>query len=108
MGSGIEQELVRKHVELAYWRRREETRLLQLAKIKWGVEGDQNSKFFHAHLAYKRNKIVMEMRLQDGTYLRSPEEIHLGVVNYFSDFLQKEVHENSPDLGHLISPVITV
>jgi len=61
----IEQELVLKNMELANWRRREETRLAQMAKVKWCAEGDQNSSFFHAYLFYKSKKRVTEMRLQD-------------------------------------------
>ncbi|KAF5472311.1 hypothetical protein F2P56_009038 [Juglans regia] len=106
--SGIEQDLVSKNMELASWRRREEIRLAQLAKIKWRAEGDQNSSFFHAILSFKRKKRVLDMRLQDGTYLGSPEEIYLSAVNYFSNFLQCESHDSLPDLSHIISAVISL
>jgi len=40
--------------------------------------------------------------------LRSPEEIHLSAVNYFSNFLLKEGQDSLPDLSHIISSVITL
>ncbi|XP_035542106.1 uncharacterized protein LOC108997796 [Juglans regia] len=57
-----ERDLLISAAELDIWIRREDTRLSQMAKIKWQMEGDRNTKFFHACLANKRRKRVMDMR----------------------------------------------
>ncbi|KAF5468243.1 hypothetical protein F2P56_012410 [Juglans regia] len=45
--------------ELDIWLRHEDTRLVQMSKLKWQMEGDRNTKFFHACLANKRRKRVV-------------------------------------------------
>lgn len=78
-----------------------------MAKLKWTVDGDQNSKFFHACLATKRRKRVLEMRSNEVIYA-SPESIHHGAVDYFSSFLQGELPIENPNLEGLIDLVISV
>ncbi|XP_035546509.1 uncharacterized protein LOC118348589 [Juglans regia] len=57
----IERELVRCSNELSSWRRREDIRLAQMAKIKWRMDGDRNSKFFHVWLSNKRSNPAREV-----------------------------------------------
>ncbi|KAF5475128.1 hypothetical protein F2P56_006969, partial [Juglans regia] len=103
----VERELVRYSTKFYTWRRREDIRLAHMAKIKWRMEGDRNSKFFHVWLSNKRHRKIHKLRTTDGVEFNSPEEIHLGAVEYFSEFLQRS---NQPrelsDLTNLISPVI--
>ncbi|XP_042974822.1 uncharacterized protein LOC122306457 [Carya illinoinensis] len=78
-----------------------------MAKLKWKMEGDRNTKFFHVCLASKRNKKIQEMRTLNGVEYSSPEDIHQGAVNYFSGFLQNTNQSRElPDLSYLISQVI--
>ncbi|XP_041009336.1 uncharacterized protein LOC121253382 [Juglans microcarpa x Juglans regia] len=84
----VERELVRYSTELSTWRRREDIRLAQMAKIKWRMEGDRNSKFFHVWLSNKRHRKIHKLRTTDGLEFNSPEEIHLGAEENFSEFLQ--------------------
>ncbi|XP_035540216.1 uncharacterized protein LOC118344205 [Juglans regia] len=93
--------------ELSSWRRREDIRLAQMEKLKWKVEGDRNSKLFHACLANKRRKRISGMRAADGIVFESPEAIHQGTIEYFSSFLQADPLRVLPDLSYLISPVIS-
>ncbi|XP_042950247.1 uncharacterized protein LOC122282354 [Carya illinoinensis] len=103
----VERELVSSTVDLSSWRRREDTRLAQMAKLKWKMEGDRNTKFFHVCLASKRNKRIQEMRPLNGVEYSSLEDIHQGAINYFSGFLQNTNQSRElPDLSYLISPVI--
>ncbi|KAF5477571.1 hypothetical protein F2P56_004196 [Juglans regia] len=83
----IERELVRCSNESSSWRRREDIRLAQMAKIK-------------------RRKIH-KLRTSNGMESNSPEEIHLGAVDYFSEFLHRSnPAREMPDLTSLISSVI--
>ncbi|KAF5445223.1 hypothetical protein F2P56_034289 [Juglans regia] len=103
----IERELVRSSNELSSWRLREDIRLAQMAKIKWRMDGDRNTKFFHVWLSNKKHRKIHQLRTSNGLAFNSPEAIHLGAVDYFSDFLQRSnpVRE-VPDLSSLISSVI--
>ena len=40
--------------------------LIQKARIKWDVEGDENSKFFHGIINYKRKSQMINGILHDG------------------------------------------
>ncbi|KAF5471922.1 hypothetical protein F2P56_008681 [Juglans regia] len=62
----VERVLVRYSTELSSWRRREDIRLAQMAKIKWRMEGDWNSKFFHVWLSNKRRRKIPKLRTTDG------------------------------------------
>ncbi|KAF5458831.1 hypothetical protein F2P56_022832 [Juglans regia] len=103
----VERELVRYSTELSTWRQREDMRLAQMAKIKWRMEGDRNSKFFNVWLSIKRHRKIHKLRTTDGLEFNSPEEIHLGAIEYFLEFLQRSNQPRDlPDLTNLISPVI--
>ncbi|XP_041011324.1 uncharacterized protein LOC121255103 [Juglans microcarpa x Juglans regia] len=52
----LDRELQVANVKLATWWRRGEIQLNQMAKLKWAVDSDQSSKFFHDCLAMKRRK----------------------------------------------------
>lgn len=80
---------------------------MQQAKHKWMDEGEQNTKYFHAVIAQRRRNDKMEnMRLPDGRFLASPEEIHEESVSYFEWFLMEEENLDLPNLSHLISSVV--
>ncbi|XP_035544611.1 uncharacterized protein LOC118348001 [Juglans regia] len=82
---------------------REESRLAQLAKNKWLKEGDQNSKFFHAVVSQRRHgSVISQMRLADGTMLDSAEKVHLGAVEYFTNFLTDMPQVVHADLSPLV------
>ncbi|KAF5480776.1 hypothetical protein F2P56_001492, partial [Juglans regia] len=102
-----ERDLIVASADLDNWLCREDTRLAQMAKLKWHMEGDRNTKFFHACLANKRCKKVMYMRSSNGMVFNSPEGIHQGAVDYFSSFLQGSQISLLPDLSTLISPIIS-
>ncbi|KAG2725801.1 hypothetical protein I3760_01G083600 [Carya illinoinensis] len=101
----LDRDLRMANAELTTWRRREEIRLSQMAKVKWSTNGDLNTRFFHACLALKRSKRVLSMRSNDAVF-ESPESIHQGAVDYFSSFLQGEPHAEQPNFDGLIDLVI--
>ncbi|XP_041001624.1 uncharacterized protein LOC121247322 [Juglans microcarpa x Juglans regia] len=76
-----------------------------MAKLKWKLEGDCNSKFFHACFANKGRKRVLEMRL-NGVVHESLESIHQGAVEFFQNSLQGEPTMEQPSLEGLIDLVI--
>ncbi|KAF5459741.1 hypothetical protein F2P56_019662 [Juglans regia] len=102
----LERELHMVCSDLASWWRWEEIRLAQMAKLKWKVDGDRNSKFFHACLANKRRKRVLEMRSNVVVY-ETLKSIHQGAVEYFSSFLQGEPSVEPPRLDQYIDSIIS-
>nr|GFC52209.1 putative RNA-directed DNA polymerase, eukaryota, reverse transcriptase zinc-binding domain protein [Tanacetum cinerariifolium] len=49
--------------------------LLQKAHIKWDVEGDENSKFFHRLINQKRRNQMINGLMVDGTWIMDPKLI---------------------------------
>ncbi|XP_042987468.1 uncharacterized protein LOC122315558 [Carya illinoinensis] len=92
--------------DLATWRHWEEVRLAQMAKLKWKMEGDRNTKFFLACLTNKRRKRVLHMQ-SNGVVFETPESIHQGAIEYFTSFLHGEPPIEQPSLEDYIAPVIS-
>ncbi|GJU19176.1 RNA-directed DNA polymerase, eukaryota [Tanacetum coccineum] len=46
--------------------------MAQKAKVKWAIEGDENSKFYHGILNKKRNQLNIRGFLADGTWTDDP------------------------------------
>ncbi|XP_042939487.1 uncharacterized protein LOC122274516 [Carya illinoinensis] len=103
----VELNLLASKMELDTWIHCEEIRLAQCAKVRWWNHGDKNSRYFHAILNKRKQARIMEMSLTNGTTLKTPQEIHDGVVKYFMDFLVQYTSVVLPDLGDLVSNVIS-
>ena len=56
--------------------------IAQKVKAKWGIEGDEDSKFFHGILNRKRRQISIRGILLDGTWVEDPTM----VKGAFQDF----------------------
>ncbi|XP_042974814.1 uncharacterized protein LOC122306449 [Carya illinoinensis] len=93
--------------ELSSWRRREDIRLAQMTKLKGKLEGDRNSKCFHACLGKKEAEAHFWHDSCERGMFESPEAIHQGAVEYFSSFLQANFLRVLPNLSYLISHVIS-
>lgn len=87
---------------------RQEIMACQQSRIKWPKEGDSNTVFFHASLKCKRkNKMIDNMKLEDGRILSSIEEVHMGVVNYFQELLMNSATSMDEEVMSLLNPVIS-
>ncbi|GJV17712.1 RNA-directed DNA polymerase, eukaryota [Tanacetum coccineum] len=53
---------------------------IQKAKIKWAVEGDENSKFFHGMINRKRANLAVKGVMIDGEWVDDPSESGIGGV----------------------------
>ncbi|GJR52816.1 hypothetical protein Tco_1403337 [Tanacetum coccineum] len=54
---------------------KEKMELAQKAKIKWSIEGDENSKYFHGILNKKQNQLVIQEILVDGDWIDDPVKV---------------------------------
>ncbi|GJV53561.1 RNA-directed DNA polymerase, eukaryota [Tanacetum coccineum] len=73
--------------------------LSQKTKIKWAIEGDENSKYFHGVLNKNRNQHNIRGILVDGDWVESPSLVKNELLSYFSNRFDKppefRLHINS-------------
>ncbi|GKB49944.1 RNA-directed DNA polymerase, eukaryota, reverse transcriptase zinc-binding domain protein [Tanacetum coccineum] len=73
--------------------------LSQKTKIKWAIEGDENSKYFHGVLNKNRNQHSIRGILVDGDWVESPSLVKNEFLSYFSNRFDKppefRLHINS-------------
>ncbi|GKE61863.1 RNA-directed DNA polymerase, eukaryota, partial [Tanacetum coccineum] len=60
--------------------------LVQKAKVKWAIEGDENTKFFHGIVNKKRRHLVIKGILIDGEWIDNPTRVKLEFYNHFARF----------------------
>ncbi|GKA13191.1 RNA-directed DNA polymerase, eukaryota [Tanacetum coccineum] len=57
---------------------------MQKAKIQWGVEGDENSKFFHGIINRKRANFAVKGIMIDGEWVDEPNRVKDEFRNHFA------------------------
>ncbi|GJT19406.1 hypothetical protein Tco_0878112 [Tanacetum coccineum] len=63
--------------------------LAQKAKIKWSIEGDENSNFFHGILNKKRNQMNIRGITIDGVWKEQPKNVpNKNFLSHFQDDLK--------------------
>nr|GEX75066.1 RNA-directed DNA polymerase, eukaryota [Tanacetum cinerariifolium] len=62
--------------------------LIQKARIKWDIEGDENSKLFHRIINSKRRTQAIAGILHDGDWITEPPLIKDVFLNYYKDKFQ--------------------
>ena len=73
--------------------------LAQKAKIKWSIEGDENSRFFHGVLNKKRNQINIRGVMVNGVWLENPVDVKQELFNHFRNrFERPSVHRATVDM----------
>ncbi|GKB00225.1 RNA-directed DNA polymerase, eukaryota [Tanacetum coccineum] len=63
----------------------ESIELAQKAKIKWGIEGDENTKYYHKILNRQRNQLAIRGVLIDGTWTESPDLVKNEFFSHFQN-----------------------
>ncbi|XP_060202677.1 uncharacterized protein LOC132631093 [Lycium barbarum] len=73
-------ELIVHHKKVdSYWR--------QKANLKWEVEGDNNTKFFHSVIRDRRSRLHIH-RIQEGEdWIEGEENIATAAINFYQDFI---------------------
>ncbi|KAJ9558860.1 LOW QUALITY PROTEIN: hypothetical protein OSB04_013474 [Centaurea solstitialis] len=59
--------------------------LRQKAKLKWLLEGDDNTKFFHATIKNREKKNALRGLEINGEWVEDPEKVKTHVFNYFKN-----------------------
>ncbi|GJV87160.1 RNA-directed DNA polymerase, eukaryota, partial [Tanacetum coccineum] len=60
------------------------SKLSQKAKVRWAIEGDENSKFFHGIINNKRSQLAIRRTLVDGDWIVDPSMVKYEFLNHFS------------------------
>nr|GEY89976.1 RNA-directed DNA polymerase, eukaryota, reverse transcriptase zinc-binding domain protein [Tanacetum cinerariifolium] len=66
----------------------------QKAKIKWAIEGDENSKYYHRILNKRRNHLAIRGVMADGTWLEDPNLVKAEFLAHFSTRFEEPKHFN--------------
>nr|GEX95635.1 RNA-directed DNA polymerase, eukaryota [Tanacetum cinerariifolium] len=67
----------------------ESLEIAQKVKIKWSIEGDENSKFFHGILKRKRNQLAIRGIFKNGEWIDSPYMVKNEFFSHFKDRFEK-------------------
>ncbi|GJW13878.1 hypothetical protein Tco_0018011 [Tanacetum coccineum] len=62
--------------------------IMQKAKIRWAIEGDENSKYFHAIINKKRTNLSVKGIMVDGDWIVDPDLVKQEFRNHFADRFQ--------------------
>ncbi|GJV99382.1 lipoxygenase 1, chloroplastic [Tanacetum coccineum] len=59
------------------------------SKIKWAIEGDENSKYYHGILNKKRNQLAIRGVLMEGNWVESPSVVKNEFLSHFKKRFEK-------------------
>nr|GEW69929.1 RNA-directed DNA polymerase, eukaryota [Tanacetum cinerariifolium] len=63
----------------------------EVAKIKWSVEGDENSSFFHGMLIKNHSQLSIRGVMADGVWIENPDLVKDEFVQHFSSRFGKPI-----------------
>nr|GFA43167.1 putative RNA-directed DNA polymerase, eukaryota, reverse transcriptase zinc-binding domain protein [Tanacetum cinerariifolium] len=63
----------------------------QKAKVKWVIEGDENSKFFHGVINKKRAQLAIRGVFNNGTWCTDPNTVKESFVSHFSSRFKQPI-----------------
>ncbi|GJS83816.1 hypothetical protein Tco_0750357 [Tanacetum coccineum] len=59
--------------------------LVQKSRVKWEVDGDENSKFFHGLINSRRKSQMVQGIMLNGVWNFDPKDIKLALLNFYKD-----------------------
>ncbi|GKD34943.1 RNA-directed DNA polymerase, eukaryota, partial [Tanacetum coccineum] len=76
--------------EIRKWTKEKNVKSVNIKKagrfgIKWSIEGDENSKYFHGIINKQRNNIAIRGILVDGAWIEDPRIVKNEVFTHFKD-----------------------
>ena len=97
------------NLELDDWLEREDLKWKQKSRELWAKEGDRNTRFFHlSTLVRRRRNRINEIKLEDGSWINTREEIQNYFNENFKSLYQSECNDVPEDLENLIEPCISM
>nr|GFC29008.1 RNA-directed DNA polymerase, eukaryota, reverse transcriptase zinc-binding domain protein [Tanacetum cinerariifolium] len=68
------------------------------SKIKWAIEGDENSKFFHGIINKKRSQLAIRGVFDNGLWCTDPGKVKEAFLNHFEARFKKPVAHRLLDI----------
>ncbi|GJT97592.1 RNA-directed DNA polymerase, eukaryota, reverse transcriptase zinc-binding domain protein [Tanacetum coccineum] len=65
--------------------------MFQKAKIRWAIEGDENSKYFYGIVNKKRSHLAIRRVLVEGDWIVDPSNVKKEFLNHFSNRFDKPI-----------------
>ncbi|GJR76952.1 hypothetical protein Tco_0089317 [Tanacetum coccineum] len=59
--------------------------LVQMARVKWEVEGDENSKCLHCIINSRRKSQMIQRIMHEGVRITEPNDIKLAFLNFYKE-----------------------
>ncbi|GJU51774.1 hypothetical protein Tco_1221329 [Tanacetum coccineum] len=72
--------------------------LFQKARIKWDIEGDENTKFFHTLIKQNRRRQAIQGIMVDGTWVSNPLQVKEAFLDFYKDKFQSHVPQDDIEL----------
>nr|GEY34914.1 RNA-directed DNA polymerase, eukaryota [Tanacetum cinerariifolium] len=69
--------------------------ITQKTKIKWSIEGDENSQFFHGMLNKKRNQLNIRGVMVDGVWNEKPHDVKREFFQHFCNRFDKPMEHRA-------------
>ena len=80
----------------------------QKSRELWVKEGDRNTRYFHlSTIIRRRRNFISEIKLDDGSWINSREEIHNYFIDNFKALYQTSFPPILDDLSNLIEPCVS-
>ncbi|WRX25598.1 Reverse transcriptase domain - like 10 [Theobroma cacao] len=96
------------YAQLNHYLSAEELFWKQKSGIKWLVEGEHNTKFFHMRVKKKRIKShIFKIQNSDGSWIEEPDAVKSSAVEFFSSLMKKEPCNMSRFDAPLIPAIIS-
>ncbi|GJY81419.1 hypothetical protein Tco_0494170 [Tanacetum coccineum] len=70
----------------------------QKGKIKWAIEGDENSKYYHGILNKKRSQLSKRGVLMEGDWVENPNVVKNEFLNHFMDRFDLEAEVSNEEI----------
>nr|XP_027109303.1 uncharacterized protein LOC113729178 [Coffea arabica] len=87
-------------IEEGFWR--------QKAQVKWLLDGDRNSKYFHSLVAEKRRRAVIHrVRKTDGEWIEGEPQIGDIAVRFFQELFMAKGNSTSNAIPEIIPKLVT-
>ncbi|GJW56265.1 RNA-directed DNA polymerase, eukaryota [Tanacetum coccineum] len=79
--------------------------MAQKAKIRWAIEGDENSKYFHGIINKKRSQLAIRSVLVDGEWIEDPFKVKNEFLHHFSNRFSMPTGPNISLLPHMFNQI---